>query len=182
MTAIFIPPSCKKIGQYAFYECKNLIIFNVPRHTQVGKQVISKTALSEKYLSINHRLLENKRKESNECMNCIRVIARSAMSKVFPSFSQNRIVTGRGGGFNEWFQRINADHHLELHRICSSFDPRENYIYAIIKEKGLCSLQEPNTIGLTPLEYLQANPFADIDQDKLLKLYVLELMGETVRV
>lgn len=94
-------------------------------------------------------------------------------------FIQNRIVT-RGGGFNEWLQNINADHHLELHRICSSFDPLEDDIYAIMKGKGLRSLQEPNVIGLTPLEYLQTNPFANIDQSKLLKLYVFELMGETI--
>ncbi|GFH47852.1 hypothetical protein CTEN210_04328 [Chaetoceros tenuissimus] len=79
---------------------------------------------------------------------------------------------------NMRIENINADEQFKLHRICSSCDPCEEDIQSIVKQKALCSLQEPNAIGITPIEYLVANPFADIDQNMLLKRYVLGMMGE----
>ena len=37
-----------------------------------------------------------------------------------------------------------------------------------------------NSIGVTPSEYLAANPYADVDEKKLMKRFVLEKMGEIV--
>ena len=42
------------------------------------------------------------------------------------------------------------------------------------------SLQKKNQIGITPLEYLEANPFEDIDQSLFMNRYVLEMIGEAV--
>ncbi|GFH50169.1 leucine-rich repeat domain-containing protein [Chaetoceros tenuissimus] len=47
LTSIFIPPSCREIGGEAFYLCSKLIIFNVPRHTELGHRVIANTSLIE---------------------------------------------------------------------------------------------------------------------------------------
>ncbi|GFH61890.1 hypothetical protein CTEN210_18366 [Chaetoceros tenuissimus] len=47
LTSIFIPPLCSEIGNEAFRTCFKLIIFHVPQHTQLGNNVIARTALME---------------------------------------------------------------------------------------------------------------------------------------
>lgn len=48
LTSIFIPPSCREIGDCAFYGCIKLKIFNVTQHTTLGESVIvGCTALHE---------------------------------------------------------------------------------------------------------------------------------------
>ena len=82
---------------------------------------------------------------------------------------------------NEWIKNINGnDDEYALHRACSSFNPIANIIIDIVKRKGLASFQKKNEIGITPSKYLEENPFAHVDQQKLVKRYILEVMGEAV--
>ncbi|GFH47477.1 leucine-rich repeat domain-containing protein [Chaetoceros tenuissimus] len=67
-----------------------------------------------------------------------------------------------------------------LHRACCSFNPLFVIIYQIIRRNGLQSFKVPNRMGITPLQYLDANPFARVDQKKIINRYILEMMGETV--
>ena len=58
---------------------------------------------------------------------------------------------------------------------------KKTLFYLIVKRQGLVSFRKKNEIDITPLEYLEANPFAkDIDQSSVVKRYVLEMMGEVV--
>ena len=79
-------------------------------------------------------------------------------------------------------KNINGDdEQFALHRACSSYYPMTQVIYEIVKRQGLIAFKKKNLIGITPLEYLEANPFAeDIDQIDIMKRYVLEMMGEAV--
>ena len=79
-----------------------------------------------------------------------------------------------------FFKDINMNEEYELHRACSSFNPIEDNIYGIVRCKGLSNFQVSNALGITPAQYLAANPYADIDQHKLIKRYIAEMMGETV--
>lgn len=83
---------------------------------------------------------------------------------------------------NEWIKNINGDDdQFALHRACSSFNPIADVLYQIVRRQGLVSFRKKNEIETTPLEYLEANPFAEhIDQRSILKRYVLEMMGEAV--
>ncbi|GFH61924.1 hypothetical protein CTEN210_18400 [Chaetoceros tenuissimus] len=45
--SVFTPPSCREICQRAFWNCKNLSILNVPQETQLGRCIISGTALAK---------------------------------------------------------------------------------------------------------------------------------------
>lgn len=112
------------------------------------------------------------------------VIARTALIRrsLFKTYTYD-------GGFYNYHEEINdlikningnIDEHA-LHRACSSYNPSTDLIYDLVKRKGLCAFERKNEIGITPLEYLHANPFADnIDQRGLMKRYVLEMMGEAV--
>ena len=78
---------------------------------------------------------------------------------------------------------LNHAQEFALHRECASIEPpSEDNIYEIIQQKGLPFINTKNEIGVTPLEYLQKNPYTDIeiDQRKLIKRLVLDLVGEIV--
>jgi hypothetical protein len=126
------------------------MIFSVPQQTQLGDHVIAKTFL----------------------------IAHS-------SFETNSDRSYENDEVNQWIKNMNREEIYSLHRACSSFDPPlENDLLAILKRQGLRALKERNTIckyiGITPSEYLEANPNADIDEQEIVKKYILEMMGEVV--
>ena len=83
---------------------------------------------------------------------------------------------------NEWIKNINQHEEFALHRVCASTEPSKDNIYEIIKRQGLPSIQIKNKIGVTVFEYLHKNPYTDIelDEQKLINRYVLELMGEII--
>ncbi|GFH57036.1 hypothetical protein CTEN210_13512 [Chaetoceros tenuissimus] len=137
LPSIFIPPSCREVDDYAFQDCKKLIIFNVPRQTQLGRNMIMHTALE-----------------------------RASPFSYQPS--------------SQWIKNVNMDNNYALHRECASMNPSEEVIYAILKERGQKSFQLKNKVGVAASRYLCENPYTDITEQKLIKRYVLELMGEIV--
>ncbi|GFH61580.1 hypothetical protein CTEN210_18056 [Chaetoceros tenuissimus] len=87
----------------------------------------------------------------------------------------------RIGDENAWVKSINDNDLYRLYRLCSSMDPSEDEIYQMICEQGgLHALVQKNSVGITPSEYLAANPYADVDEMKLVKRILLENMGEIV--
>ena len=148
LTSMFIPESCTEIGPFAFQWCEKLIIFNVPRNTQLGVHVIYGTALSK---------ASPMRTDGRGCYD-------------------NRV----SDNVNEWIKNLNQAQEFALHRECASIESSEDNIYEIIKQHGLPSIHVKNQIGVTPLEYLEKNPYTEnqIDQHKLMKKLVLDLVGE----
>ena len=152
LTAIFIPPSCTMIDRNAMEECKSLIIFHVPQHTRLGDCVIAGTKL----------------------LNSSHFGEDELQIDYFGNYQNNEQV-------NAWIQSMNGDNQeYALHRACSSFNPMIDIISQIVKRQGLRSFRKKNVIGVTPLQYLEENPFADVDQHKLMKRNILDMMGETV--
>ncbi|GFH57874.1 hypothetical protein CTEN210_14350 [Chaetoceros tenuissimus] len=109
------------------------------------------------------------------------VIARTALVEA-SHFETNHY--GNYEDFNEvnqWIKNINGDtDEFALHRACSSYNPITEIIHGIIKRQGLKAFYNKNEIDVTPLQYLAANPYADISQSALMKRYVLDMMGEVV--
>ncbi|GFH44362.1 predicted protein [Chaetoceros tenuissimus] len=81
---------------------------------------------------------------------------------------------------NDWIKEINRAEECALHRACSSFNPLEEIIHDILKRQGLISVKRKNNIGITPMQYLEANPYADIEEKTIMKRYLLDIMGEMV--
>ncbi|GFH47060.1 hypothetical protein CTEN210_03535 [Chaetoceros tenuissimus] len=152
LTSMFIPPSCREIGDHAFDECHQLIIFHVPQATDLGENVIANT-----------KLIEASHFEEDELQ-----------LDFFGEYQNNEEV-------NAWIKNMNGDDdEYALHRACSSFNPIIDIIYGIVKRQGLRSFKKENEIGITPLKYLEKNTFVDINEQKLVNRYILELMGETI--
>jgi hypothetical protein len=150
LSSIFIPPSCREISDSAFYMCTKLIILSVPRQTQLGEQVIGNTAFI----------------------------------KASPfEVDENGYYYDHNEEVNEWIKNLNQAEEFALHRECASIEPpSEENIYEIINHQGLPSIHVKNEIGLTAFEYLQKNPYTEnqIDQHKLIKRYILDLMEEII--
>ena len=79
---------------------------------------------------------------------------------------------------NTWIKNRLQGDEFALHRACSSFNPLEEVIFGIVKRQGLKSFKEPDGIEVTPSQNLSENPFTDITEQKILKRYILDMMGE----
>ncbi|GFH47099.1 hypothetical protein CTEN210_03574 [Chaetoceros tenuissimus] len=150
LTSIFIPPSCREIGERALESCTRLIIFYVPQTTMLGDNVIADTESLIEASPFGEDVID----EDGRYQNNERVHA--------------------------WVKNLNQSEEYALHRACSSFNPITEVVYGIVKRQGLKSFKKENEIGVTPAQYLEENPFADIDQRTIVKRYVIEMMGETV--
>ncbi|GFH50296.1 hypothetical protein CTEN210_06772 [Chaetoceros tenuissimus] len=161
------------IGDYAFCGCDSLTSIFIPPSCAV----IDKCAF---YGSSDLRILHVPRHTHlGEG-----VIERTALIRASPFEvdQYGKYDVNITESVNEWIRNLNGDDdQFALHRACSSFNPITEIIYEIVKRKGLCSFKKENQIDITPLEYLEANPFAeDIDQSLIANRYVLEMMGEAV--
>ena len=75
--------------------------------------------------------------------------------------------------------RLEGDEYA-LHRACSSFHPLDEVIFRIVRRQGLQAFKKPDSVSITPVQYLEHNPFANVDQQRLMKRYILDVMGEIV--
>ena len=159
------------IGAEAFYWCRSLTsIFIPPSCTEIDGYVFR---YCEKLIILSvpqHTHLRN-----------ANVIVFTALMKaspftVRPTCADYEILDE----VYQWIKNQNADNQFSLHRACSSYFPTNEVVFDIIKKQGLRALREPNSIGITPLQYLEVNPYVDIDVQEIVKKYILEMMGEVV--
>ncbi|GFH50298.1 leucine-rich repeat domain-containing protein [Chaetoceros tenuissimus] len=180
-----------RIESHAFDYCQSLVSVKLSRSLEyIGRNAFEDcTALSSIFIPPSCREIRDE--AFRRCERLIifsvpqqtqlgeHVIAGTALIRASP-FEQSRYYNH--GAINEWVKNINQGQEYELHRACSSFNPLTEIIYGIFKRKGLASFKKKNEIGMTPFDYLEANPFVEneIDQTAILKRYVLEMMGETM--
>lgn len=164
LTSIFIPPSCREIWRAAFWGCKRLIILGLPQQVELGGLVLGR----------NGRVVFQRGTE---------VFQRTELMKRSP------IRTTKIGDYRspddeeaaiQWIRSINIEDAYALHRACSSFNPLPEIIHDIVKRQGIGSMRVKNEIGITPSQYLNANPFAEISEREIVKRYILDMMGEII--
>ncbi|GFH44373.1 hypothetical protein CTEN210_00847 [Chaetoceros tenuissimus] len=107
------------------------------------------------------------------------MIAETALIKE-SSFANRYGRYIREAEVNQWLKTINQSEEFALHRACSSFNPTDNIIHAIVRQQGLQSLKKQNNIGITPMQYLKENPYAELEERKIINRYILDMMGEMV--
>ncbi|GFH61682.1 hypothetical protein CTEN210_18158 [Chaetoceros tenuissimus] len=153
------------IGRSAFRYCDSLLsIFIPPSCTEIDDGAFQNC----------EKLIIFHVPQHTELRYCL--IDNTALIKTSPLQNLEADTTE----FNNCVKNINRNDECELHRACASFNPLEYILLGILKCQGLAAFRKPNAIGITPLEYLEANPYADIDQHKLMKRYIAEMMGENV--
>ncbi|GFH56017.1 hypothetical protein CTEN210_12493 [Chaetoceros tenuissimus] len=150
LTSVFIPPTCREIGRWAFNCCKKLIILGMPQNIQIGNNAFAYTLLMTK-LPFSFELDDGDIIDPDDEATAI-----------------------------QWVKTINNEGAYALHRACSSFHPLAEIVHTLVKQQGIKAMKMPNTIDITPSEYLAANTFADISEKEIVNRYILDMMGEVL--
>ena len=108
------------------------------------------------------------------------LIADTALIEASPFETTSIGFYDNSNEVNEWIKNHHADNKFSLHRACSSYNPLDEVIFDIVKRQGVKAFKKQDSVGVTPLQYLCENPFTEIKEQKILKLYVLDMMGEIV--
>ncbi|GFH58495.1 hypothetical protein CTEN210_14971 [Chaetoceros tenuissimus] len=156
------------IGESAFCFCSLTSIFIPPSCGEIGDEALICEKLIIFSVPQTTQLGEN-------------VIAATALIEASPFELTHQHLYWQHEEVNAWIKNINQGDEFALHRACSAVNPPlENDLVAILKEQGLDAWRVPNAIDVTPLQYLEANPYAEIDEQEIVKKYILEMMGEVV--
>ncbi|GFH59532.1 hypothetical protein CTEN210_16008 [Chaetoceros tenuissimus] len=189
---VIMADTVRRVEQSAFYNCTRLVFVRLSRNLEYieGMAFAWCSSLTSIFIPPSCREIWNSAFWS--CKKLIifavpqdiqlgrNVIEDTALIEVCP-FETNTIgYDYNQEGVNDWIRNQNMAPEYELHRACSTFNPIQEIVYGIVKRKGLKAFHVKNAIGITPLQFLEANPFSDIDQKKMITQYVLEMMGEVV--
>ena len=158
------------IGRSAFAECGLTSIFIPPSCNEICGEAFDRCKKLIIFIVPQHTELGN------------HVIDHTALYRVSPFYAS---PAGTHGNINTqvnlWLKNINNDEQHALHFACSSFNPLEEEIYEIVQREAILDVfKRKNRIGLTPSQYLEANPFTEVTEQKIINRYVLEMMSEIV--
>ncbi|GFH57142.1 DUF4132 domain-containing protein [Chaetoceros tenuissimus] len=84
------------------------------------------------------------------------------------------------GSMKEWIRSINNEEKYTLHRLCCSHVLEMNDIQTFVEREGLRTMTVKNSIGVTPSEYLEANPYLKVKVKQIINYFILRKMGELV--
>ncbi|GFH61982.1 hypothetical protein CTEN210_18458 [Chaetoceros tenuissimus] len=183
--------SVRRIEKMAFHNCKILVFVRLSRNLEfIGLAAFSSCkSLTSIFIPPSCREIGNLAFAC--CSELIifsvsgntrlggKVFVGTELFKVSPFEEVNRFGHyNNHDQVNAWVCNINANEEYALHRACCS--PPLDIIYQIVRRNGLQAFKVQNAIGVTPSQYLEANPLAQDIQKKVMNRYILEMMGETI--
>ncbi|GFH56407.1 leucine-rich repeat domain-containing protein [Chaetoceros tenuissimus] len=188
---VIMSDTVKRIEMCAFFDCRNLVLIKLSKNLEYIEIEAFCCCLSLMSIFIPPSCREIEDGAFCSCTKLIilslpqhtqlgiDVIRGTALIQASP-FETDKYGNYDQDDVNEWIKTLNQDEELALHRECASMEPSKDNIYEIIKHRGLPSIYVTNQIGLTAFEYLEKNPYTDIEinEHKLIKRLVLDLMGE----
>lgn len=162
LASIFIPPSCQVIDRHVFSCCSKFLVFHVPSDTELEGEF---------------GVIDN-----------FSLLIKTPPFKAVPGPENSGEIAGieYERRINQLFKDINNGEDYALHRLCASYDLDEETIHQSFKDAANKKdfLQDfyhkQNAIGVTPAQYLEANPYSNIDIVELVtfcRRYVQEMMG-----
>lgn len=78
---------------------------------------------------------------------------------------------------NNWIKNQHAN--FPLHHICADYEPTLRQISMLITRKGVDILHQRDEIGLLPMDYLRANPYANwISEMDIVQYHVLSMLNQ----
>ena len=158
------------IANAAFIGCKSLkAIFVPPSCRDIGDYAF---AVCEKLIifQVPHQHTQLGRN----------VIIETALIEASPFTTDRYGRYSNHDEVNEWIKTNHENNEFSLHRACASFNPLDEVILDIIKRQGLKAFRRPDSVGVTASRYLSENPFAEVKEQKIIKRYILDMMGEVI--
>lgn len=192
---VIMANSVRRIEGYAFSNCKSLVFVKLSTNLEfIGDCAFwSCKSLTSIFIPPSCREIDND--AFFGCKKLIifsvprntqlgdRVMNGTALARVSPFETNGNGYYGNGRTeeVNEWIRNRHTDNQeFSLHRACASYNPLEEVIFNIVQRQGIGALKKPDSVGVTPSQYLSENPFAEIKEHKIMKRYILEMMGEIV--
>ena len=158
------------IGDGSLYGCKSLTsIFIPPSCREIGCQA---------FIGCSELIILSVPQDTQLGR---RIIQRTALKRAssFPFDVDGYMSRQRNNEVNAWIKNINRDSDAySLHLLCCSDYPDDEQVYAFISDNGLGVMTTPNEIGVSPSQYLGANPYVDFHQQTLINRYILKKMCE----
>ncbi|GFH43824.1 hypothetical protein CTEN210_00297 [Chaetoceros tenuissimus] len=163
LSSVFVPPSCRVIGAWAFQSNENLEILHVPQNTELDRDVIDYTELFE----------SSPNREAYKYWIEIDIEDASNPGDLIAFFEQHCEEV------KAWLKDTNTEEEFALHRICSSYEPTfEMILDNMIERGGPKAFKVKNSIGITPSRYLKENPYTNVTEKEVIEKYVLNMMGK----
>ncbi|GFH44727.1 hypothetical protein CTEN210_01201 [Chaetoceros tenuissimus] len=108
------------------------------------------------------------------------VIADTTLIYISPFATDHNGEYDNDREVNDWIRNLHAGNEFSLHRACCSYNPLDEVIFGIIKRQGLKTFKKQDRLGATASLYLSRNPSADTKEQKIIKRYILDMMGEVI--
>ncbi|GFH44715.1 leucine-rich repeat domain-containing protein [Chaetoceros tenuissimus] len=191
-TVIMSDESVRRIETLAFYDCTSLSYVRLSRNLEfIGLEAFFCCD------SLPSIFIPPSCREIVECAfeHCLKliifsvsrhtelddnVIAKTELIEASPFTTDNIGFYDNNDEVNEWIKNRHADNQFSLHRACSSYNPLDVVIFDIVKREGLKAFKKSDSVGVTPSQYLSENPFAEVEEQKMIKRYILDMMGEVI--
>ena len=175
-----------RIKAAAFSYCSNLVYIKLSINIEfIGNGAFADCGLISVFIPPRCRAIAGRAFASNWNLAIFHVPRDTALEHSVvenTKLLEDRYGYGSYRGVTEvvhnWLKNINNDDEYSLHRACSSFQPIKEVLFAIVKEKGIGAFKVKNEAGITPAQYLQENPYAEVDEMDIVRDYVMKMMGE----
>ncbi|GFH61966.1 hypothetical protein CTEN210_18442 [Chaetoceros tenuissimus] len=191
---VIMPDTVRRIEDKVFYGCDSLVFIRLSRNLEfIGwKAFWYCSSLTSIFIPPSCREIERsafhgcekliicnvpeETQVGREVFNGTALIKKSSIdsdqNNQYDSTYEEEVV--------RWVKSINHEEEYDLHRACTSFNLIPEIIHALVKRKGIKAMKMPTVIGITPSQYLDANPFTDISEKEILNRYILDMTGEVI--
>ncbi|GFH46394.1 hypothetical protein CTEN210_02868 [Chaetoceros tenuissimus] len=178
---VIFPDSLVCIESHAFSGCNSLTHVKFPMNLEyIEEHAFDACDLASVFIPESCRWIGSNAFQRNDNLSIFHVpqtirlhaevIKGSKLMKYAPYFRQTEQT-------NNWIKNINNDDKHSLHRLCSSFQPTKEEIFAIIQEQGIGAFKAKNNVGVTPSEYLKENPYAELTEIEISRHYFLNKLS-----
>ena len=189
---VVMSDSVRRIEADAFSDCKSLVYVKLSRNLQYIGEGAFELCESLTSIFIPPSCREISKAAFGGCTKLIilvvpphtqlgeNVIAETALIEASPFTTDEDGRYSNHEEVNEWIKTHHEDNEFSLHRACASFNPLDEVIFDIIKRQGLKAFRRPDSVGVTASRYLSENPFSEVEEQKIIKRYMLDMMGEII--
>ncbi|GFH49334.1 hypothetical protein CTEN210_05810 [Chaetoceros tenuissimus] len=163
-----------RIEESAFLLCSSLVFIKLSIHLEyIGEKAFDFCNLKNVFLPPTCECIGKNSFARNENLTIFHVPRRVCICKNAVKDTKLKKIASTLSEEDQknWIKSINDSPKCLLHKICCAYQPTAEAIHQILQDRGLEAFYEKNSIGISPVEYLQENPFTDITEVDIVRNY-----------
>ena len=186
--AVILSDTVRRVEYRSFSICKKLVFVKLSRNLEyIGESALDDCqSLTSIFIPPSCREIDE-----DAFSNCekliifsvpqhttlgVNVIAKTALIRASPFDTDRYGRYSNHEEVNTWIKnrhRTDEDDEFSLHRACFSYSPSEEVIFDIVNRQGLKAFKKPDSVGVTPSQYLSENPFSEVKEQKIINITFL---------